>query len=348
MVDSAAQLEPGFTVLIPTYNSGDRLDRCLTSVRAQEFPQDLVQIVVADGGSGDHTVEVALRYGAEVVDNPERLAEQGLRVGMSHVKRELVVIFADDNELVQGNWMATARRIFDDNPTVCAFWCRLLSGPDDPPVNHYFAYLQSEPMSFFINKYLDDYMRTAPRNSAGGIPYKVFDVDQHMPLVWGANGLTYRTQLVKPLWERESYLGDNDAFQIMLEQGHRTVAYSVGINVYHHHVNSLWQWRSKWKRNFEKHFLSMRESRNLSWLYVPRFKLKLVLWSAYSLVPVFTLMEAVYRMVMDRDWHWIYHPAAAFLQSVTYLQLLLFSREGRRYLKDLLGGREAKGVNQDS
>lgn len=54
------------TVIIPAYNIEDLLERCVESVASQDYPQDLLEIIVVDDGSTDSTGkvadELALRY----------------------------------------------------------------------------------------------------------------------------------------------------------------------------------------------------------------------------------------------------------------------------------------------
>lgn len=336
----AEELEPGFTIIIPVYNSEARISDCLERIKAQDYPVEKVQIIVADGGSTDNTVAIARGYGVTVIDNPDRLAEHGVRVGMALAEREFVVIFADDNEFARGNWLAVVEGIFTENPGVSAFFCRLGASPDDPAINQYYGLVDPEPLSFFLNKNLSFYLAGAPAKRVSGVAYQVFEVDPKKPLIWGANGLTFRTGIIKPIWDTDIYMADIDAFQIMHEQGNRQVAYSRELIVYHHHVSSLMQWRGKWKRNFQQHFLSHVQTRNLNWLYVRHFNIKIMLWTLYSLIPIFSGADALYRSVRYRDWHWLYHPAAAFLQATTYLQVLLFTREGRAIMGRLLTGRK--------
>jgi glycosyltransferase involved in cell wall biosynthesis len=333
-------LLPGFTFLIPTYNSEGRIRRCLDSIRRQDYPAAAVQILIADGGSDDRTVEIAQAYGAHVVENPLKLAEEGLRAGMSHVGTDKVVIFADDNELAQDNWLSIVAAIFDEDEQLSAFFCRLGASHDDPEVNKYYALVESEPLNFYLNKNLGAYVSFSPSRHTGGIAYHAFDVDPRRPLVWGANGLTYRTADIAPFWRTDEYLGDTDAFQMMVEAGKRRVAYSRDLCVYHHHVTGLFSWRKKWERNFGEHFLANVDSRNLDWLYVPHFRCRLVMWTLYSLVPVVSVPLAVTRAIKDSDWHWLYHPAAAFLQAATYIRIILGTREGRAYLRKVVPGQQ--------
>ena len=86
------------------------------------------------------------------------------------------------------------------------------------------------------------------------------------------------------------------------------------------------------KRNFTKHLLGEQESRNLNWVFARHFKLMLILWLIYSLVPVFSSADAIYRAIRDRNIYWLYHPVAAFIQSAVYIRLILGSRAGRRMI----------------
>ena len=52
-------MQPKITFSIPTYNTASDLPDCLNSIRSQDYPQDKIEIIIADGGSEDDTVEIA-------------------------------------------------------------------------------------------------------------------------------------------------------------------------------------------------------------------------------------------------------------------------------------------------
>jgi dolichol-phosphate mannosyltransferase len=69
---AVAENAPDITVVIPAWNEGDNLALLLPAVK--EILTDLglrAQLVVADGGSTDHTTETAVRWGAQVVTQTE-------------------------------------------------------------------------------------------------------------------------------------------------------------------------------------------------------------------------------------------------------------------------------------
>ena len=63
-----AQL-PTVTVVMPVYNESASIDESLASVLSQDYPEGRVEILIADGGSQDGTVE---RIGRVIAGNPER------------------------------------------------------------------------------------------------------------------------------------------------------------------------------------------------------------------------------------------------------------------------------------
>jgi len=317
---------PEITFIIPTYNANKQLKSCLRSIRCQKYPQNKIEIIIADGGSTDNTLEIAKEFGCRIIQNPRRLAEYGVQVGVRNSIGIFLVIFAADNELVGVNWIQKVIDVFKNNVDISAVWGRLASGENDLALNKYYALIQSDPLNWFMNKNLTSYLKSATR-------YKdcfIFNVDPKKPLVWGANGLVYRAEKIKKIWEQEGYLGDNDAFQYMIEQGNNIVAYFESPFVYHHHVRNLMDWISKWKRNFNQHLLDNIHTRNMNWIFTKNFKIRLSLWIIYSLIPVFSLFDSLKNIIIERNIYWLYHPFVSFTQTAIYISIIIFLGKRKR------------------
>lgn len=321
-------MAPVISFIIPVLNGERHLHTCLRSIRAQDYPAESVEIIVLDGGSTDSTVEIAGLFGAMVVDNPLRLAEYGLQVGIGVATGDLVTIFAADNELSTRGWIKTAVSAFETDPVCSAVWGPLRSGLDDPAVNKYFELIQSDPMTFFMNKNISRYLDDEATLKRDGAFF--FRVDPKRPLVWGANGLTMRRCLIGHIWARQGYLGDNDAFQQMVEEGNSTVAFIPGLVTYHHHVGAVSDFIHKWKRNFSDHFLDKIETRNTNWVFTGNFRKRLVLWLIYSTNPLISGLHAVFMGVRDKNPFWAYHPLLCMLQTLVYAWIMVATPKGRQ------------------
>jgi len=64
------------SIIIPTLNSTRTLGLCLKSITSQNYPEELVEIIVADGGSTDQTKEISQAYFVKLVDNPLKTGER--------------------------------------------------------------------------------------------------------------------------------------------------------------------------------------------------------------------------------------------------------------------------------
>lgn len=100
---------PPISVVVIGRNEGQRLTRCLESVRAADYPADVVQLIYVDTDSTDDSCERAQRLGATVVQiHPERpSAAAGRNAGLRAATSELVQ-FLDGDTILDRGWLKKA------------------------------------------------------------------------------------------------------------------------------------------------------------------------------------------------------------------------------------------------
>lgn len=320
-----------FTFVLPTLNAAGQLfERALESIRHQSYPQELVEIIVADGGSNDTTRTDATRFNTRLIANPNQLAEWGVKEGVLVARGDITVVFAADNELVGDDWISRVAQLFEAHVDLAATFGRLVSGPGDAPLNRYMELVQSEPLTWFLNRNLKHYLESETQSHDS---FVLFDINPERPLVWGANGLALRTSWAREIWSRQGYVADVDAFHAMVCMGHSRVAYLPRPYCFHHQVASFGDLRRKWLRNSRAHLVRQASDRDLRWVTVAGFRSRALLWAIYSFVPIFSTLDAITRAVRDRSVYWLYHPIATFLQAFTYTQALIGSADGRALLR---------------
>lgn len=82
---------PSVSIILPVFNEEAMLGPCLASVAGQDYP-NILEIVVADGGSTDRTIEVARQHPKViVVDNPKQSRPAGLNVALARAEGEVIV-----------------------------------------------------------------------------------------------------------------------------------------------------------------------------------------------------------------------------------------------------------------
>lgn len=104
-----------FSVIIPALNEAAEIGETLAALRSTE---ESVEIIIADGGSTDGTVEIAKGFGATVVDAPRGRGRQ-LHAGAS-VATGRLFWFLHADSIPPANAFAEIRRAFEDQ--------RLLAG----------------------------------------------------------------------------------------------------------------------------------------------------------------------------------------------------------------------------
>jgi len=97
--------EPSISIIIPTYNSEKVLPLCLESIETQDYRGD-IEIIIADGGSTDSTLEIAKQYTNKIYPNPLKTGEAGKAVGLRHSKGEIIALIDSDNILPSRDWLS--------------------------------------------------------------------------------------------------------------------------------------------------------------------------------------------------------------------------------------------------
>jgi len=101
------QLEklPEISVIIPVYNEEKKLPLCLQSIRKQEYPQELLEILIIDDDSADNTVSIAREFGCKILRNGERSIERGKSIGLGNASNEFILFIDADNILPTKTWL---------------------------------------------------------------------------------------------------------------------------------------------------------------------------------------------------------------------------------------------------
>lgn len=150
MPPEAPDREPLVTVVMATFNSARLMDRVLEAVRAQDYPQDRIEVLVVDGGSTDGTRQVAERYGARWLDNPRTEPVHAKFLGL-HEARGRYITYLDHDEVMRSAGSLRAKvDAFRAAPGVRAV---IGSGYANPPgcarINDYINDF-GDPFSMFV------------------------------------------------------------------------------------------------------------------------------------------------------------------------------------------------------
>ncbi len=127
---------PKVSFCIPTLNSERTIGACLRSVVSQDYPD--FEIIIVDGGSLDHTVDVARAYTDNIFldEGPLGSARQ---TSIDHSNGTVLALFDDDTIIPHTRWLRNAVRYFNYSEKVSTVWPMMVSAPHAPLTGRLYA-----------------------------------------------------------------------------------------------------------------------------------------------------------------------------------------------------------------
>ncbi len=323
------------SIIIPTLNAARTLDECLAAVRAQEFPRDRVEIVLADAGSTDDTMAIARRHGVErIVPNPLRTGEAGKAAAIEASTGDIIALIDSDNILDDSSWLARAVALFEDasiHHVEPLYWT---VDPADTVVNRYCALLgMNDPVSLFLGNYnrwshltrrFTDMPVDIVREDDQAI---VADIRPDAVPTFGANGfLTRRANLEGLDWR--PYYFDIDVFQQAVAAGRNRVGL-MKTGIIHRYCNSAADFRRKQARRIRDYLYHAR-GRRRTYSYRRISPWRYAGFAAATVTTVPLLVQAARGYAHRPDPAWWFHVPACWITLWEYSRGVAVSAFGTR------------------
>ncbi len=322
-----------FSLMLPVLNEEWRVRALLDSIKAQRYPPDCVELLVADGGSTDDTVAIARSYGAIVVPNPIRRAEPGAGMLLARATGDVATWLAADNVFGDEFFLERLSRPFAD-PGVNAAFPALVNTAADSATTRYFNAF-TDPFNHFLYGAATSavsFHRVYPvkRKTAD---YVVYDFAAGpTPLVALAQAFTMRLPYRKPPGTEED---DVAPVEVLISQGF-DIAFVPEATLEHHTVGGLKDALAKFGPRFRAR---MADRSQPMWVRLRGSRggqrARAFAWPFYSVSFVLPAIAAVNGLVRDRRSEWVYHP---FLSAAFGFE---FWRQALRFGVDRLRGRRA-------
>jgi glycosyltransferase involved in cell wall biosynthesis len=303
---------PRVSFLIPTLNASEYLEKCLQSIDQLEYDKKLIEVVVADGGSTDSTIEIAKAHKATILSNPQRVAEAGKKIAFDNSDGEYVVLLDADNVIASRDWLKKligaqkqAEKLSDRPVTTESNY---LIAKDFSSINTYVSLLViADPLARMLASQPDKFERIS------GIALKHFSKGQ-IPVA-GANGFIWPRKIIKQYNASDSELNEVGLLRAITRKNGITIANVRGIGIYHYYCHSLNDYVKKRKKIASKHL--SRASLGNDWVKEVS-KIRFIFATLYLFSFIGPLIEGITQTISTRRLAWLWHPIISFLTIDIY------------------------------
>ena len=324
------------SIVIPTLNSGRTLEVCIRAILAQNLPRTRFELVLADAGSTDDTLDIARACGVDrIVENPFRTGEAGKAAGIQAATGDIIALVDSDNILPDPEWLQRMVAPFADPRIAASEPIAYTVRPEDPALTRYFALLgMNDPLCLFTR----NYDRTcAVTGTWTGLKVPQADRGDYLELTLseealptiGANGFVFRRSLLDHVsWE--PYFFDIDVMHQAVRAGFTQVA-KVKTGIVHLYCARLADFTRKQQRRIRDFlYFAQAKQRTYPWDRQKRSGIVLFCLSTVLVVPLLVQMARGFARKPDRAW--LYHV------PVCWITLWLY---GTATLRKALGFKQA-------
>jgi glycosyltransferase involved in cell wall biosynthesis len=316
---------PTVSVIIPTFNEERLLPACLDSLAMQEYPQDLIELIVVDDGSTDATLALAKKYGAITLHSGKKHIEASKTLGIAKSTGELLLFVDADVQLIGKDWLSVAVQSLIDNPQAAGvqnvYW---QYRPTDSLMNRYCELTGvNDPFILLLGRrgILGYREGTWPDPSVIVEEKPDYFVARFTPdrlPTLGSQGYLTRRKLIveETLWEPHFF--HLDAAADLVIKGH-TEFILLKHEVRHDYVSTLSQYFRKVRRNILLFLKYQSERRYTYELGSGRFLLTTLL----MVTVLYPLWQAIRGYQRVRDSAWFLHPLLCLAVPAIYAYVVI-------------------------
>ncbi len=315
MTNSRTTKFPSVSVAIATRNSSRTLERCLNSIKDQKYPAN-IEIVIADGGSEDNTLEIAKKYNAKIlkVDEKKQNAEYNKGVAVNAATGQVLLMIDHDNVLPHSNWLKKmVLPLMEDKDIFGAGVLQFAYDKKMSLIDRYSALLGgTDPVPFFFNKsahqsYLyKGFHLKGELLEENSTYFKVKLNEKGLPALGGNGSLIWRTMLSKAN-SSPDYFFHIDIHVDLVRKGFEQYAF-VKDSIIHLTGTSFLSFLRRRRYFIEKYHFEDQSKRRYSVYDGSQDKIFLLGFIIYSSTLIIPMYDAIRGYVKIHDIAWFLHP----------------------------------------
>lgn len=304
------------------------LEEYMDAIIMQDYPHSDIEIIIADGGSIDGSLEKLKEYNdkydieIKIYENKLRTAEAGKAVGVRVATGDVVCLLDSDNILPDKNWMNQMMKPFEDKNIVATEPIEFTARKQDSIINRYTAMLgMGDPLCLYLGNY-DRYSAVSGKwtkvkhEEEDRGDYLAVRFDNMIPTI-GANGFCMRRHELIDNFEGD-YLFDIDVLWELLQKDKNKKIAKVKNGIIHLFSPDAKTFYRKQNRRIEDFlFFSDAKGRKYPWKKTGKGGIVLFCLCTITIIPL--IIQAIIGFARKGDFvAWAFHPVACWITLWAY------------------------------
>lgn len=328
---------PIISILIPTYNEEDTLERCLKSIFRQDYPKEKLDVIIIDNKSIDNTIEIAKKFPLRIIFND--VAKDSLvskRIGFEHSKGSFYTWIDADMELGEKKWLQKMIRPLLEDKEIVASMGRFTIKGDETSLTKFLTLdslnddgysSQEDPIYKFFTPSMFDVI-VEKRSQYYIAEYREGNIPSQ------GLGIYRKAPVSKTLHLQGDKLMELDILVYLVRLGYKKFAY-VPVETYHYFMKDIKELARKRLRNIKKNYIGQNFERAYTWFDLSKTQdiFKIVFWIIYANLILPELLVGIYKSIKFRTWIGLYQPLVSFVETnvilsgfVYYYSKIVFQR----------------------
>ena len=281
-----------------------------------------MEVIAADGGSIDETLNILKKYKCQIVKERSHSPETAKAIALRCAQGELVLLMASDNVLPTRTWLKQmVNSLVKEPKAVAAYPWRYAYRKEDTSLNRYFALMgANDPLAWFMGKADRQSYLVNENRKTKLVKFNL----KNMPTL-GDNGvLVWREKLMKAKVDEKNF-SHIDVFYDLVSLGMDQFVV-VKQTIIHDTGESFWVFIKKRFKYINQLYLQQIKMRRYQWVRNYQDGLRLGLFIIYSLTLVGPVLTAVSGWRKKPDWAWFWQPIMCFSLVWVYGLSLLGNR----------------------
>ena len=313
--------EPKVSFVICTFNCKDYPERCIKSIKKQDYPKNKIEILVVDSYSNDGTIEMVKKYGCKLILTKIRGYMEGKgmpkSIGCSKATGDIIVTIDSDNALVEKDWIKKTvyPLMIDKNIAFCI--SRMAVVKSDPLINQYLSFVGTDPFAIYCS--ID------PQITLGNIKledkgkYYQYKNDLKNYFIAGGYYLAFRKETLKKIG---GYTRDVDVIYKLAKEGLSTLAIPKEAHMHHLMTKSTSEFlrkKIKWASYYFNNPSLVREFKWSGGLFGKFGKIRFSYEILYNLLFVPAFFVSLKMLIKYNNKAWLLHPFLSCFTTMSYI-----------------------------